>query len=226
MDAIEIFLIIAGVVLVAVTYILSERFDSGKNEIDDEFGDNVKKATKELVKDAVESELSVAIDERIEAALVELDKITNKKIMAVGNYSDDILDKINKNHEEVMFLYNMLNEKEETLKNTIRDIEALKQSIKKMTVVVNEIPAMRKQTTEQKKETVKEINRTENTQAENIINKAAAEKSKAGNDNKSNKNAEILKLYKDGVSSTEIAQTLGIGVGEVRLVIDLFKKED
>ena len=34
---------------------------------------------------------------------------------------------------------------------------------------------------------------------------------------------EILKLYKQGKSVIEIAKTLGIGVGEVRLVIDLFK---
>ena len=38
-----------------------------------------------------------------------------------------------------------------------------------------------------------------------------------------NKRDNVLKLYKQGKSVIEIAKTLGIGVGEVRLVIDLFK---
>ena len=38
-----------------------------------------------------------------------------------------------------------------------------------------------------------------------------------------NNNEAILKLHKLGKSKVEIAKELGLGVGEVSLVIDLFK---
>ena len=39
---------------------------------------------------------------------------------------------------------------------------------------------------------------------------------------KLNSNDRILALYRQGKSSVDIAKTLGLGVGEVKLVIDLF----
>ena len=38
-----------------------------------------------------------------------------------------------------------------------------------------------------------------------------------------NKNEQILELYRQGKSNVVIAKTLGLGVGEVKLVIDLYK---
>ena len=44
------------------------------------------------------------------------------------------------------------------------------------------------------------------------------------NNNKSrNNNEKILSLHKEGMSDVAIARELGLGVGEVKLVIDLFK---
>ena len=41
----------------------------------------------------------------------------------------------------------------------------------------------------------------------------------------SNNNKKILELYNKGMSNIEIAKKLGLGVGEVRLVIDLFNSK-
>ena len=38
-----------------------------------------------------------------------------------------------------------------------------------------------------------------------------------------NSNEEILRLHKEGKSNVAIAKELGLGVGEVKLVIDLFE---
>ena len=40
---------------------------------------------------------------------------------------------------------------------------------------------------------------------------------------KENNNDRILSLHKQGVSNVDIAKELGLGVGEVKLVISLFK---
>ena len=41
-----------------------------------------------------------------------------------------------------------------------------------------------------------------------------------------NHNQMILKKYKEGKSAVEIAKELGLGVGEVKLVIGLFREEE
>ena len=38
-----------------------------------------------------------------------------------------------------------------------------------------------------------------------------------------NNNDKILRMYKEGMSNVDIAKELGLGVGEVKLVINLFK---
>ena len=44
-----------------------------------------------------------------------------------------------------------------------------------------------------------------------------------GQDVRTNKNEQILQLYRQGKSTVAIAKELGLGVGEVKLVIDLYK---
>ena len=41
-----------------------------------------------------------------------------------------------------------------------------------------------------------------------------------------NHNARILELHKAGYSDVEIAKELGLGTGEVRLVLGLFREEE
>lgn len=230
MEPIEIIIVIVGFILIIITYLLSEKFELGTSDIEEELSKNVNKIAEELVRREVEKELVQVIDEKIEAASVKLDKIANEKIMAVGNYSDEILEKISKNHDEVIFLYNMLNEKEATLKDTIRDIEALKLSIKKM-AVVNDMAVASKETmigsnkkleNEKKIQDKEEIQKTEKSQDAPLV----MDVNPKSEDTSVNKNSEILIMYKNGKSNIEIAKELGIGMGEVRLVIDLFKKEN
>ena len=45
----------------------------------------------------------------------------------------------------------------------------------------------------------------------------------AGEGNSANSNDKILELHKAGKSNMAIAKELGLGVGEVKLVIDLFE---
>lgn len=250
MEAIEIIILSIGVILVAVTYILSEKFELGGKSIDEELSNNTKRIAEELAREEVERELANNIDEKIEAAAVELDKIANEKILAVGNYSDDILKKIDDNHNEVMFLYNMLNEKEATLKDTIRDIEALKLSIKKMALVNDMSVAVAKKVEQaaakkraKQQESVgdnaeKEVKNEASVKEALVKDYAPEEKTekmvekendpvrrnREASKDTSNRNEEILRLHREGSTNIEIAKKLGIGIGEVRLVIDLFRR--
>ena len=54
---------------------------------------------------------------------VRLERLTNEKIMAVNEYSDTVLQEIHKNHEEAMFLYDMLNNKHANIKDTVSKMD-------------------------------------------------------------------------------------------------------
>ena len=110
MGAMEVFLIITAVIVIAVSFCIKEKSD--KNEDEKKSGqDEVKAVTQEMIKEEIQNQLAMISDDMLENTEAKLDKIANQKIMAVGNYSEDVLKNIEENHNEVMFLYNMLNEK-------------------------------------------------------------------------------------------------------------------
>lgn len=59
------------------------------------------------------------IEDKTEA---RLDKISNTKILEMNEYADGVLKEINRNHNEVMFMYDMLNEKDKEIKTTVKDV--------------------------------------------------------------------------------------------------------
>lgn len=232
MSGLEICLVVIGIIVITISFIFAEQFQNrnGEEQLQKE---KISEITDEIIRREVEAELAIVIDEKIEEVKKELNKFTTEKIMALGEYSDDVNLRINKNHEEVMFLYNMLNDKEVVVKNTIKDIEALKVSVKKM-AIANDFAT---QAAEKKTDNiVSEENISEKEKAEESVVKAdiQEEQQAVATDNgdkenkskisvkKSNNNKKILELYNQGLSNIEIAKKLGLGVGEVRLVIDLF----
>lgn len=85
---------------------------------------------RDLVNKEVESargKLNDIVEETVNYAMEKtersVDKLTNEKMMAVNEYSDSVLSEINKNHQEVVFLYDMLNDKQENLKDTVSEVE-------------------------------------------------------------------------------------------------------
>ena len=220
MTGIQIFLVIVGVVTVAGSFIFSDLFDksdSAKNALSGLDEEAVKKKIDEVVDMKVEEAVSEAIEERMESTEIQLERISNEKIMAVNDYSETVLDQISHNHEEVMFLYGMLSDKENDIKNTVQDVESVKRSVREL-----------------EKEQQKEDNEDEMAQDETAQDETASEnhpggqkdetlkRQKRGSQSKNN-NKKILELYEQGVENIDIAKKLGLGIGEVRLVIDLYK---
>lgn len=219
MGAMEVFLIITAVIVIAVSFCIKEKSD--KNEDEKKSGqDEVKAVTQEMIKEEIQNQLAMISDDMLENTEAKLDKIANQKIMAVGNYSEDVLKNIEENHNEVMFLYNMLNDKETTLKNTVRDIEAVKVSVRKMADnVENDVQAWGNEIKlSPEEETVPAEDKEEQPSQEAVPEMEDAEEE----DQRSNKE-KILELYRQGKSNIEIAKQLNLGVGEVNLVLGLFK---
>ena len=159
-----------------------------------------------------------------------LERLTNEKIMAVNEYSDTVLTEIHKNHEEAVFLYDMLNNKHTGLKKTVaevnaavREAEETRHSLEQMTP---EALTAGGRTGEENGSRSEPEDWYVGSAAEQETGEAAAgEEWPEDGEQDYNNNEKILRLYRQGKSAMMIAKELELGIGEVRLVIDLFRKQ-
>lgn len=314
MEIIEIVLLILGIIVFIVSYFIPDKKDEMTS------GGLSEEEIRKLVRDEYEQSKEKAdnlTDETIsytmEKAERQLERITNEKMMAMGEYSDTILNQISKNHQEVVFLSDMLNNNkndltvflgqaiqdakeanslaqeavenskkasddakvayeksvtamdnsvvaEDNMLNARRIIQGEEKKVPKSPNLDDIIPefdtyeppailgdksaetkkaddAEAKEVDKSKdsdkadvKEPVKESKKTKTKESSKtkIGKKAQAEnmpsfKFDMGNASPGNNNEKILKLHNQGKSNVAIAKELGLGVGEVKLVIDLFK---
>ena len=319
MTTLEITLILVGIVFLIGSFMVKDKLS--KNDLDkiaDMSAEELKVITEKEIKNA-ESAIDGMLDEHIASKTDEtkrdLEKETNSKIMAINEYSDTVLDSINKSHNEIMFLYSILNDKHEELtrlsgniekitaqaKKTFESVEASKiNNLSNKTVlnakpVVNAAPVSNRQavtesrgiassdivtgtknTASVKNQNVSAQNMmSQHAAAQNIMsqntvvrntavpntvvpnmaaqnavvqnvavsnmtaqnmtasNTAMQSRNLSDTDVQSgrvydiseiNHNPQILRLYKSGKNIVEIAKELGLGKGEVKLVIDLYNE--
>lgn len=122
MEMLEIVLLFAG----GIIFILSFFIPDKKRETAGQTKAVAKEEISELVSkelQSVRSHVDDVVEESVTYAMEKteraLERLSNEKIMAVSEYSDTVLSEIHKNHEEAMFLYDMLNNKHVNLKNTV-----------------------------------------------------------------------------------------------------------
>lgn len=332
MTTLEILLLILGAVIFIASFIVPE----SKSELDAADKQLTQEKLQELLQEEmknVRSQVADAVDETVHYSMEKtergLERLTNEKMTAVSEYAQTVLEDIHKNHEEVMFLYDMLNNKHENLKETATEVSM---AVKEASVKVSELDAARAAEPEIDPDVpvepvmedartgepiveetfepislsgIEKLKRREDSlhemdkAAESVVKKAIAqspvipkEKKPAPAEEKnekstepavkteekpaakpvaepakkekpakpaeskpkktakakteakpqqtqesgdialslqpitdnSNKNERVLALHKQGKSNVAIAKELGLGVGEVKLIIDLFKE--
>jgi hypothetical protein len=274
MTGLEIALLTIGLIVIVASFVFSSKSDGDTihNVKDVTFTDKQKEDIKKQITDILDEQIE-NVKEQTE---ISLDKLSNQKMLEMNEYSDTILQEINRNHNEVMFLYDMLNEKKKEINNTIRDMNVTKKEIEKSKTVpkkqtvIDSIKDMSEDTGGfmASEELLREEQKDVDTRKKDILNqldavveavsddvsadleavekkpkkrtstgrtaakrmKETVKKETLREDNRDpkafetgNNNEKILQLSKEGKSNVEIAKELGLGIGEVKLVIDLFK---
>ena len=188
---------------------------------------SIKNEEKEL-KDAngkIEDAITETFDDSMEIAKRGLEKVTNEKIMAIDEYSNTVLESMNKTHNEVLFLYSMLNDKHTELTKLASHLQHFSDEVKNTeTEALENLSAVASEL-EQKATVIPktEENITEQAVVEQTVPEQELHEEEETDD--ANHNEKILMLCRQGMSDVEIARTLGLGLGEVRLVIGLYKGE-
>ncbi len=262
MGILEIVLLLAGVILAVLSFLLPVKKDEVPQETKVLAEEEIKTLlNKEM--DGIRKHVDDVVDEAVGYAVEKtersLERLTNEKIMAVNEYSDTVLQEIQKNHEETMFLYDMLNDKHANLKDTVSEVnktvQEVEESKREAEAVVDLFQHLKPETIQPQEEKVVEAAALPSASAAvTDVKPAASAASSAGapasavspaassvsspeastpvmdisfmengQENGGNNNEQILKLHRQGKSKIAIAKELGLGVGEVKLVIDLYK---
>ncbi|MBO5372511.1 MAG: hypothetical protein J6A75_07305 [Lachnospiraceae bacterium] len=229
MTATEIILLIIGVVFFVASFFITEKLIPGElNKIGDLSKDELRRIMEREVQ-KLSGKLESQVEEKAEEVLLKaersMEKESNEKIMAISEYSDTVMESMNKTHNEIMFLYSMLNDKHAELTQfssklqevasdmNRRDSEIEKQAVQRTAVseaqaeMLQDVPEL---------QAVKEVNLFTEQMTENL-EEWFTEKEE------SNHNDAILALHKEGKSGIEIAKQLALGIGEVQLVISLYE---
>ena len=263
----EIVLIIVGLLIIVVSFLLTEK---GAQVTDYAVDESVIEKELEKINDKVDSIIDSRTDEIIETTDDKLASASNEKIMEFKEYTDQVIEKIDKNHSEVVFLYDMLNEKSAELKESLKKVNEEKNQLQKLidelekkasTNTSNVNKAIKKmadkenaekqeddkelashlannvkdifakemnmslaQETEKKRVTKKEKKITQDgARSANTLVDAKESKELISGFEKQSTNERILALHNQGKSIVEISKLLGMGQGEVKLIINLYK---
>ena len=217
MGILEIVLLIAGVIIFTGSFFLP--LGGEKNTGIDQ------KAAKEEIHGLVEEEMNNVLskmqdkmeetsEDAIEKAERALERLTNEKIMAVNEYSDTVLQEIHKNHEEAMFLYDMLNSKHANIKDTVSKMDKAVKAAENKTLenkTAENKAAAEKTATDKTAGTVAEEKKADASQTETLIQPENSpeigfmgETVQEGQNN----NEKILEMHKQGKSTVAIAKEL------------------
>lgn len=241
MERIEIVLLIAGGIIFILSFLIPGKKERGagqtKQQAKEEISELVRQEM-ESVRDHIDDVVGEAVTYAMEKTERSLERLSNEKIMAVNEYSDTVLAEIHKNHEEAMFLYDMLNSKHVNLKNTVSEVnrtvkEAEKTVINFRSLVPESLTAGKTGSGERTDAETKpqtavlqpSAKQTPGGKTEEAIRPPYDGDSQPEAEDGGNNNRRILELYSQGKSKVVIARELGLGVGEVKLVIDLFRNQ-
>ena len=223
MTGLQIAMIMIGIVCLIGSFFVSEKLSKADLE-------EMKKMSDEEIKDIIDSKMQEAasqIDERlqekVDLATAQMErsgeKETNEKIMAISEYSDTVVESMNKTHNEIMFLYSMLNDKHTELTQFSSKLQELVNELEKKDEEIEQhmlqrsvaeeamtIPQQLEEPADMQDDWADELGGSDLEEPETM-----------------NYNSAILALHKEGKTAIEIARELALGLGEVQLVIGLYE---
>ncbi|MCI5518030.1 hypothetical protein FYJ75_05680 [Roseburia sp. MUC/MUC-530-WT-4D] len=220
MTAVEIALIIIGLIIMIGSFFVQEKITNKDIENICELNDDqMKMIVEKQLKNAdqrIDDAITDKLDELMDIADRAMAKETNEKMMSISEYSDTVLSAMNKSHNEIMFLYSMLNDKHEELTNLAGELQNFSNQLKNTENEILGKLADAADAVEEKMTEPADIDREQMLEAS----------VQSVDEPNANSNARILQLHKLGKTDVEIAKELGLGLGEVKLVIGLYKGDN
>lgn len=207
MLAVIIILFIIGIATLIIGFFIKENYEEESHS--DEYLERILEERMNQVEDKLGLSAKMSASTIKKQTEKELEELSREKLSAVDQYSDKVMDRINKNHNEVMFLYGLLSDKQKELDETVEHLNKAQKQLE----ISNRLNMQKKE-----KESFEKIKESVFSTEENLD-----EEAETPDKEPVDKLSAIKALADKGLNDVEIAKKLSMGVGEVRLFLDLGK---
>ena len=127
MTTVEIILLIVGIVFMIASFFVTERLSQKEvtqlAEVSSTAVKRILEKNMQQTKVDVAEQIQNVVGRSLEDARRSMERESNLKIQNISEYSVTVLEDIQKNHSEVMFLYSMLNDKQVELNNIVGSLD-------------------------------------------------------------------------------------------------------
>lgn len=269
MTGVELLLLLVGSIFMIGSFFITEKLSPSElNKIAALSEEELKKIIDRGLDNAA-VKIEDAIDTQIGTSTAKVDraleKETNEKIMAISEYSDTVMESMNKAHNEIMFLYSMLNDKHQEMTGMFSELQRLAADVRSLQenysahAMQAGAPGAASQGGSAQAAGGASSAKAAPGAAKGgrgaSAKGAAATAAKGGGDaqggpanvsggdaagaviapsgaadggqgdEKDSVHKEILAMHREGINDVEIAKRLGMGIGEVKLIIGLYRGE-
>ena len=238
MTAIEVALLLIGVVFILGSFFIIEKLSPSELSRVSELSEDELRIVMDRELETAGAKISDMADQAVDLSMNQIqrkmEKDTNEKIMAISEYSDSVMEKLQKINNEVTFLYSMLGDKHTELNESMTQLNDL---ILACQSVQAQTEAAQLQYQEAQNHPTKDAGEKEpdKTSEEADLRKQPEDlKAQAGTDpvedpdteNSASAKEKILERYRSGEDLKDVARDLGLGYGEVKLIVELYKGEE
>ena len=238
MTAIEVALLLIGVVFILGSFFIIEKLSPSELSRVSELSEDELRIVMDRELETAGAKISDMADQAVDLSMNQIqrkmEKDTNEKIMAISEYSDSVMEKLQKINNEVTFLYSMLGDKHTELNESMAQLNDL---ILACQSVQAQTEAAQLQYQEAQNHPTKDAGEKEpdKTSEEADLRKQPEDlKAQAGTDpvedpdteNSASAKEKILERYRSGEDLKDVARDLGLGYGEVKLIVELYKGEE
>ncbi len=128
MSGLQIMLLVIGAAVFVASFVIPDMLaEEDKDGIDiEEKREEIRAIIDSEMKEA-QGKLQDVVDETVNYAVEKsersLEKLSNEKITAVSEFSETVLTDIHKSHQDAMFLYDMLHDKQKNLHETVMEAD-------------------------------------------------------------------------------------------------------
>lgn len=241
MTTIVIILIIIGLIFIFGSFAISEKLIESKEEDEAKLDLELSEEQKAYIESQIDAITKEKLEDISASSEERLAEVLNEKMLALGDYAVSVNENIERNHKEVVFLYDMLNSKQKEIQQDIKAVNEAKVKVRKEVRSETAIENLERLNASKKTKSEENLQADEgakvprafrnlnaNQQPErNPQTKASETDSKTStratkkSGKKLTKREKVMRLYKEGRGDVEIAKELKMGVGEVRLILEI-----
>ena len=237
MTAIEVALLLIGVVFILGSFFVMEKLSPTELSRVAELSEDELRMVMDRELETAGAKISDMADQAVDLSMNQiqrrLEMDTNEKIMAISEYSDSVMEKLQKFNNEVTFLYSMLGDKHTELNESMAQLNDM---ILSCQAAQAQTMALQQQYQELQTRPVQTAEPTEPEngvdapdypgQPESVNDQPQTDPAESPEEERTvDVKEQILERYRTGEALKDIARDLGLGFGEVKLIVELYKGE-